>query len=109
MMRPVLGVPPPNRILHPPLSRSMANSKQTQALASVFSIEVLPAAAARVENLRSLSPTDRSGRLKGIHLYPFGGFARTSTEFSNVAGGRFEPSRDGKGFRLAEPLAAAAS
>jgi hypothetical protein len=98
-----------SRILHPPKSRSMANSKQIQALASVFSIKALSAAMAPAKDLRSLLSTDRTRRLKGIHLYPFGGFARTRTGFSNVAGGRFEPSRDGRGFRLAKPLAAAAS
>jgi hypothetical protein len=50
----------------------------------------------------------RPRRLKGIRRYPFGGIAKTCAWFWHVAEGRFEDPRDGRGFRLAEPLAAAA-
>ena len=59
--------------------------------------------------LAEFQAADPERRLRGIHLYPFGGFAKTCAWFSSVAEGRFALARDGKGFALAEPPAAAAS
>jgi methylenetetrahydrofolate reductase (NADPH) len=59
--------------------------------------------------LAEFQAADPERQLRGIHLYPFGGFAKTCAWFSNVAEGRFALARDGRGFTLAEPPAAAAS
>jgi methylenetetrahydrofolate reductase (NADPH) len=52
---------------------------------------------------------DSERQLQRIHLYPFGGFAKTCAWFSNIAEGRFLISADGQGFALAEPRPAVAS
>jgi methylenetetrahydrofolate reductase (NADPH) len=59
--------------------------------------------------LAEFQANDPERQLRGIHLYPFGGFAKTCTWFSNVADGRFLLARDGQGFTLSEAPAVAAS
>jgi methylenetetrahydrofolate reductase (NADPH) len=49
---------------------------------------------------------DTTGRLDGIHLYPFGGFAKTCTWFNAVKAGHFALDRSGQGFSLVETAVA---
>jgi methylenetetrahydrofolate reductase (NADPH) len=59
--------------------------------------------------LAEFQSNDAARQLQRIHLYPFGGFAKTCGWFSSVGEGRFVITRDGKGFSLVEPRAAAVS
>jgi methylenetetrahydrofolate reductase (NADPH) len=52
--------------------------------------------------LAEFKAKDTSGRLDGIHLYPFGGFAKTCTWFNTVKAGHFALDRSGTGFSLVE-------
>jgi methylenetetrahydrofolate reductase (NADPH) len=56
--------------------------------------------------LAEFKATDTTGRLDGIHLYPFGGFAKTCNWFNTVKAGHFALDRDGSGFSLVETAAA---
>lgn len=56
--------------------------------------------------LAEFKANDKTGRLDGIHLYPFGGFAKTCTWFNAVKAGHFALDRSGKGFSLVEAAVA---
>jgi methylenetetrahydrofolate reductase (NADPH) len=56
--------------------------------------------------LAEFKATDEAGRLDGIHLYPFGGFAKTCNWFNAVKAGQFALDRSGKGFSLVEAAVA---
>jgi methylenetetrahydrofolate reductase (NADPH) len=56
--------------------------------------------------LAEFKAKDTAGRLDGIHLYPFGGFAKTCAWFNRVAAGHFALDRSGTGFSLVEAAAA---
>ena len=90
------GIGPPMRIV----------TRQARNVAKLLTVQACDALLAALAEFRA---TDRERQLRGIHLYPFGGFAKSGAWFSNVAEGRFALSRDGRGFRLAEQHAAAAS
>ena len=90
------GVAPSMRVL----------TRQGRNVAKLLSVQAPDALLAGLAEFRA---TDPQHQLQGIHLYPFGGIAKTCAWFSSVTEGRFEMTRDGKGFSLAEPAAAAAS
>lgn len=50
---------------------------------------------------------DQSGRLAGMHVYAFGGFAKSCAWFNTLAAGQFALNRDGSGFQLLDRPAAA--
>jgi methylenetetrahydrofolate reductase (NADPH) len=52
--------------------------------------------------LAEFKAKDTAGQLDGIHLYPFGGFAKTCNWFNMVKAGHFALDRSGTGFSLAE-------
>ncbi len=81
-------------------------TRQAKNVAKLLTVQTPDALLA---GLAEFQAADLERQLRGIHLYPFGGFAKTCAWFSNVAEGRFVVTRDGKGFALAEPPAAAAS
>jgi methylenetetrahydrofolate reductase (NADPH) len=56
--------------------------------------------------LAEFKAKDTAGRLDGIHLYPFGGFAKTCAWFNAVKAGHFALDRSGTGFSLVEAAAA---
>ncbi|HXV24526.1 MAG TPA: methylenetetrahydrofolate reductase [Alphaproteobacteria bacterium] len=61
-------------------------------------------------DLAEFQAADPEQQLRGVHLYPFGGFAKTCAWFTSVAEGRFSLARDGSGFTLiGSPAAASAS
>jgi methylenetetrahydrofolate reductase (NADH) len=81
-------------------------TRQARNVARLLTVQTPDALLA---GLAEFQARDRERQIKGIHLYPFGGFAKTCAWFSHVAEGRFVLSHDGTGFSLAEPPAAAAS
>ena len=61
-------------------------------------------------DLAEFQAADPEQQLRGVHLYPFGGFGKTCAWFTSVAEGRFSLARDGSGFTLiGSPAAASAS
>jgi methylenetetrahydrofolate reductase (NADPH) len=56
--------------------------------------------------LAEFKAQDTAGRLDGIHLNPFGGFAKTCTWFNAVKAGHFALDRRGSGFSLVETAVA---
>jgi methylenetetrahydrofolate reductase (NADPH) len=56
--------------------------------------------------LAEFKAQDTAGRLDGIHLYPFGGFAKTCHWFNAVKAGHFALDRRGSGFSLVETAVA---
>jgi methylenetetrahydrofolate reductase (NADPH) len=81
-------------------------TRQAKNVAKLLTVQTPDALLAGLAQFQSLDP---QRQLQGIHLYPFGGFAKTCAWFSSVAEGRFVITRDGKGFSLAEPRVAAVS
>jgi methylenetetrahydrofolate reductase (NADPH) len=81
-------------------------TRQAKNVAKLLTVQTPDALLAGLAEFQSADP---ERQLRGIHLYPFGGFAKTCAWFSSVAEGRFTLARDGRGFALAETPAAAAS
>ena len=81
-------------------------TRQARNVAKLLTVQTPDALLAELAAFRAADP---EGQLRGIHLYPFGGFAKTCAWFSSVAEGRFALARDGSGFALTQPPAAAAS
>ena len=81
-------------------------TRQAKNVAKLLTVQTPDALLAGLAEFQAADP---ERQLRGIHLYPFGGFAKTCAWFSNVAEGRFMLARDGRGFILAEPSTAAAS
>jgi methylenetetrahydrofolate reductase (NADPH) len=81
-------------------------TRQARNVAKLLTVQTPDALLAELAAFRAADP---EGQLRGIHLYPFGGFAKTCAWFSSVAEGRFALARDGSGFTLTQPPAAAAS
>jgi methylenetetrahydrofolate reductase (NADPH) len=81
-------------------------TRQARNVAKLLSVQTPDALLA---GLAEYQASDPQRQLQGIHLYPFGGFAKTCAWFSSVAEGRFALARDGSGFALSQTQAAAAS
>jgi methylenetetrahydrofolate reductase (NADPH) len=81
-------------------------TRQARNVAKLLTVQTPDALLAGLAEFRA---ADAERQLRGIHLYPFGGFARTCAWFSGVAEGRFALARDGSGFTLSDAPAAAAS
>ena len=83
-----------------------AVTRQAKNVAKLLTVQTPDALPAGLAEYRAFDP---HRQLRGIHLYPFGGFAKTCAWFSGIAEGRFTLTRDGGGFTLSETHAAAAS
>jgi methylenetetrahydrofolate reductase (NADPH) len=81
-------------------------TRQARNVAKLLSVQMPDALLA---GLAEYQVSDPERQLRGIHFYPFGGFAKTCAWFSSVAEGRFALARDGSGFALSQTQAAAAS
>jgi methylenetetrahydrofolate reductase (NADPH) len=81
-------------------------TRQAKNVAKLLTVQTPDALLAGLAEFHSADP---ERQLRGIHLYPFGGFAKTCAWFSSAAEGRFRLARDGRGFTLSEAPAAAAS
>lgn len=81
-------------------------TRQARNVAKLLTVQTPDALLAGLAEFQAADP---ERQLRGVHLYPFGGFAKTCAWFSSVAEGRFLLARDGGGFTLAEPPAAASA
>jgi methylenetetrahydrofolate reductase (NADH) len=81
-------------------------TRQAKNVARLLTVQTPDALLAGLALHRSADP---GRRLRGIHLYPLGGFAKTCAWFSSVAEGRFVLGHGGTGFTLAERPSAVAS
>ncbi|MCI0431874.1 MAG: methylenetetrahydrofolate reductase [Rhodospirillales bacterium] len=81
-------------------------TRQARNVAKLLTVQTPDALLA---DLAEFQAADPERQLRRLHLYPFGGFAKTCAWFSSVAEGRFTLTRGGTGFVLSEPSAAAAS
>ncbi len=81
----------------------------TRQAKNVAKLLTLQTPDALLVGLAEFQSNDAARQLQRIHLYPFGGFAKTCGWFSSVGEGRFVITRDGKGFSLVEPRTAAVS
>lgn len=81
-------------------------TRQARNLAKLLTVQTPDALLAGLADRQALDP---ERRLRGIHVYAFGGFAKTSGWFGAVRDGRFALTRGGKGFALDDAAAAAAA
>jgi methylenetetrahydrofolate reductase (NADH) len=80
-------------------------TRQAKNVAKLLTVQAPDALLAGLAEFKASDPSDQ---LAGIHLYAFGGFAKTCHWFNAVRSGTFDLARNGKGFTLPQPPAQAA-
>lgn len=81
-------------------------TRQAKNVAKLLTIQTPDALLVALAQFQSI---DAERQLQRIHLYPFGGFAKTCAWFSGVAEGNFMIGANGQGFASVETRPAAAS
>lgn len=81
-------------------------TRQARNMARLLTVQTPDSLLAGLSDLQAGDP---ERRLRGIHVYAFGGFAKTCAWFGAVREGRFALTRGGMGFALDDAAAAAAS
>lgn len=76
-------------------------TRQAKNVAKLLTVQ---APDALLTGLAEYKAADAGGRLEGIHIYAFGGFAKSCAWFNNVAAGNIALGRGGKGFEIAESV-----